>query len=43
MDWPASINGLEGVIAPASRTGLTVTVSPEEHAEAGVRAESVTL
>jgi hypothetical protein len=43
IDWPASIVGADGVTDPASKAGLTVTVSAGEHAEAGDCAESVTL
>jgi hypothetical protein len=32
-DCPVSINGLDGVIAPAVRAALTVTVTPEEQDE----------
>ena len=43
IDWPASMTGDDGVICPATRVGLTLTVSAGEHAEAGVLEESVTL
>jgi hypothetical protein len=35
--------GEDGEIEPAESGELTVTVSPEEHCEAGESAESVTL
>ena len=38
-EWPTSIVAEEGITEIA---GLTVTVSPAEHAETGVEAESVT-
>jgi hypothetical protein len=38
-----SIDGLEGVIAPAANLETTVTVSATEHCDAGEKAESVTL
>jgi len=34
MLWPLSIEGLAGVIAPATNEGLTVTTLPAEHIEA---------
>jgi hypothetical protein len=40
IDWPISIVGAEGVIPPATRAGLTVTISGEEHCETGWNAES---
>ena len=41
IDWPLSIVGLDGVMALATRGGLTVTVSPEEHGRfAGVPCEA---
>jgi hypothetical protein len=40
-DWPLSMVGLDGVIDPAERAELTVTVSDEEHTVALL--ESVTL
>jgi hypothetical protein len=43
MDWPLSIVGEGGVIAPVLRSGLTVTMLPDEQAEDGVLAMSVTL
>jgi len=43
IDWPASIVGADGVIAPEISAGLTATVSAGEQAEAGDWAESVTL
>jgi hypothetical protein len=43
MDWPLSIDGADGVTAPAVRAVSTVTVSPAEHCDTGDRAESVTL
>ncbi len=42
-DCPLSIAGEDGVMAPATRAGLTLTVSPKEQAVDGVKAESVTL
>ena len=42
-DWPLSRVGFDGVIAPATIGGFTVTVSLEEQADAGVFEESVTL
>jgi hypothetical protein len=41
IDWPLSIAGEAGVIAPTTRGELTVTLSPGEHLFAV--AESVTL
>ncbi len=43
IDWPVSIVGLGGVIAPAMMAELTVTVSPGEHFDTGVEAVSVAL
>jgi len=43
MDWPLSIVGLGGVIAPATMAEFTVTVSPGEQNEIGEKAASVTL
>jgi hypothetical protein len=34
MDWPLSIVGLDGLIAPAINVGLTVTVLLAEHTDA---------
>ena len=42
-DCPLSIVGLEGVIAPAVRTELTVTRSVEEETIGGLVEVSVTL
>ena len=42
-DCPESIVGLEGVIAPAARTELTVTRSVEEDTVGGLVEVSVTL
>ena len=42
-DWPPSMVGLGGVIAPATIAELTVTVSPGEHRGTGENAVSVTL
>jgi hypothetical protein len=42
-DWPLSIDGEEGVIAPAARTGLTVTRSVDEETVGGLVEASVTL
>ena len=44
MDWPLSIVGLDGVIAPAESTELTVTVAAlVAEALSGVEALSVTV
>ena len=43
IDWLLSIVGLGGVIAPAMIAELTVTVSPGEHFDRGVKAVSVTV
>jgi len=43
MDWPLSMVGFGGVIAPATIAELTVTVSPGEQRETGEKAASVTL
>ena len=42
MDWPLSMAGFGGVIAPAAIAELTVTVSPAEHRDTGAKAASVT-
>jgi hypothetical protein len=42
IDCPVSMVGTLGVIAPATKAGLTVTVSVGEHCETGWKAESVT-
>lgn len=42
MDWPLSILGEDGVIAPAARAELTVTVSVAEAAVAAGKAPEVT-
>jgi len=43
MNWPLSMIGFGGVIAPATMAELTVTVSPGEHRETGEKAASVSL
>jgi hypothetical protein len=43
MDWPLSMLGFGGVIAPATTAEFTVTVSPGEHRETEEKAASVTL
>jgi hypothetical protein len=42
IDWPESIVGEVGVMAPADSTEFTVRESPDEHALVGEYAESVT-
>jgi hypothetical protein len=42
-DWPLSIDGADGVTAPANNAEVTVTVFPAEHCDTEDKAESVTL
>jgi hypothetical protein len=41
IEFPLSIVGAEGEIAPAVMSGYTVTASLAEHCETGEKAESV--
>ena len=42
IDWPLAMLGEIGVVAPIASGGLVLAVSPNEHDEVGVLAESVT-
>ena len=43
MLCPLSMDGVEGVTAPATSPATTITVSPAEHWDAGEKEESVAL